>query len=158
VSIKTGVRGTSEPFVSDVEIQHQRHRTRLNHEETSQFDVPTSMTLTPIHLLCFHFVGCPKEMRNLINHPVVILLDTRVGGGRGGVVPIWNFLQPQSESGIPVRIWISTSTEVVKKVCQRRADQTSSVWCGLIFPLIDDPGFFFVYYESLKVGPKRRLI
>jgi hypothetical protein len=34
-----------------------------------------------------HFVGCVKEVSNLINHPVVNLLDTRVGGTRTEVVP-----------------------------------------------------------------------
>jgi hypothetical protein len=47
---------------------------------TSQFDVPTSLTPTPNHLLCFHFVSCMKEVINLINHPVVSVLDTRLGG------------------------------------------------------------------------------
>ncbi len=39
------------------------------------------------HLLCFHFVSCEKEVSNLINHPVVRLLVTRVGGTSVEVVP-----------------------------------------------------------------------
>ncbi len=56
------------------EIQHKKHRTRHIREVTSQFDVLTSLTPVPNNLLCFHFVGCPKEVRNLINRPVVKLL------------------------------------------------------------------------------------
>ena len=73
--------------MGDAEIQHQRHRTRCILEVTSQLDVPTSVTPDPIHLLCFHFVGCVKEVSNLINRPVVILLDTRVSGTSAEVVP-----------------------------------------------------------------------
>ncbi len=43
-------------------------------EVTSQLDVPTS--LTPAHLLCFHFMGCEKEVSDLIKRPVMRLLDT----------------------------------------------------------------------------------
>ena len=50
----------------DTEVQHQRHRTRHIHEITSQFNVPTSLTPALSHLLCFHFVGCVKEVNNLI--------------------------------------------------------------------------------------------
>ena len=41
----------------DTEVQHQRHRTRHIREVTSQLDVPTSLTPSPSHLLCFYFVG-----------------------------------------------------------------------------------------------------
>jgi hypothetical protein len=40
--------------------------------------------------LCFHFVGWTKEVSNLIiliNHPVVNLFGTRVGGTSAKVVP-----------------------------------------------------------------------
>ncbi len=37
---------------------------------------PTSLTSAPIHLLCFHFVCCAKEVIDLINHPVVSLIVT----------------------------------------------------------------------------------
>ncbi len=52
-----------------------------------QFDVPTSLTPTLNHLLCFPFVVCTKEVINSINHPVVNLLDTRVGRTTTEVVP-----------------------------------------------------------------------
>ncbi len=102
MSINTRVRDTSEVFVGDEEIQHQRHRTRRIREVTSQFDVPTSMTPTRSHLLCFHFVGCAKEVRNLINLPVVSLLDTRVGRTSAEVVPQWiNLKLPTTTSREP---------------------------------------------------------
>jgi hypothetical protein len=47
-------------------------------ELASQLDVPTSLTPTPSHLLRFHFVGCAKEVSNLINHPVVSLTSAEV--------------------------------------------------------------------------------
>ena len=80
VSIKTRVRATSESVVGDAEVHHQTHRTRRVHEVTNQLDVPTSLTPVPSHLLCFYFVGCAKEVTNLINHPVVILFGSRVNG------------------------------------------------------------------------------
>ena len=56
-------------------------------EVTSQLNVPTSLTPAPCHLLRFHFVGCAKEVSNLINRPVLSLLGTRVGGTSAEVVP-----------------------------------------------------------------------
>jgi hypothetical protein len=49
----------------DAKVLYQRHRTRHIHEISSQFDVPTSLTPVLNHLLCFHFVGCTKEVSNL---------------------------------------------------------------------------------------------
>ena len=82
------VRATAKTVVGDAEIHHQRHRTRHIREVTRQLDVPTSLTPVPSHLMCFHFVVCAKEVRNLINHPVVILLGTRVCGTSAEVVPV----------------------------------------------------------------------
>ena len=56
-------------------------------EVTSQLDVPTYLTPAPGHLLRCRFVGCAKEVNNLINHPVVSLLCTRVVGTCAEVVP-----------------------------------------------------------------------
>ena len=81
----------------DQEVQHQSHRTRHIREITSQFDIPTSLTPAFNHLLCFHFVGCPKEVINLTNRPVVSLLGTRVVCTSAEVVPKridLNFRQP----------------------------------------------------------------
>jgi hypothetical protein len=52
---------------------------------TSQFNVPTSLTPALRHLLRFHFVGCANG--ELINRPVVSLLDTRVSGTSAEVIP-----------------------------------------------------------------------
>ncbi len=65
--VNTRVRSTPESVVGDEDIQDQR---RIR-DVTSQLDVPTSLTPAPIHVLCFYFVGCVKEVSNLINHPVV---------------------------------------------------------------------------------------
>jgi hypothetical protein len=66
--------------MGDAEVQYQRHRARLVREATRELDVPTSLTPTPNHPLCFNFVGCAKEVSNLINYPVVSLFDSRVSG------------------------------------------------------------------------------
>ena len=86
MSVNTRVRTTPESVVDDVEIHHQRHRTPNIHEVTSQLDVPTSLTPDLSHLLPFYFVGCVKEVNNLINRPVVSLFDTRVGGTGANMV------------------------------------------------------------------------
>jgi transcriptional regulator with AAA-type ATPase domain len=57
--------------MGDAEVQYQRHRARLIREAASQLNIPTSLTPALSHLLRFHFVGCVKEVRNLINRPVV---------------------------------------------------------------------------------------
>ncbi len=66
--------------MGDTEVQDQGHRTRHVHEVTRQIDVPTSLTPVPNQLLRFYFVGCAKEVSNLINHPVVSLFGSRVSG------------------------------------------------------------------------------
>ena len=78
MSINTRVRATSESVMGDAEVQHQRHRARLVREVTRELDVPTSLTPAPYHLLRFYFVGCAKEVSNLINRPVVRLFGSRV--------------------------------------------------------------------------------
>jgi hypothetical protein len=80
VSIKTRVRTTSESVVGDAEVQDQRHRAHRLREVVSQLDVPTLLTPVPSHLSRFCFMGCAKEVSNLVNRPIVSLLDTRVGG------------------------------------------------------------------------------
>jgi hypothetical protein len=86
VSIKTRVRTTSKSVVGDAEVQDQRQRAHRLREVVSQLDVPTLLTLTPSHLLCFNFVCCAEKVSDLINHPVVSLLGTRVGGTSAEVV------------------------------------------------------------------------
>jgi hypothetical protein len=105
VSINTRVRVTLEVFIGDVKVQHQRHRTVLC-ERGHQFDQPPS------------------------REP----LGTRVGGTSAEMVPKRidlqlpetanrerNFHKERDQTGI------LTPTEVVKKVCQRLADQDSSL-------------------------------
>jgi hypothetical protein len=72
--------------MDDSEVQNQRHRTRLIREVVRQL-VPTLLTPAPNHLFRFQFVGCVKEVINLINRPVVSLLCTRMGGTSEVVVP-----------------------------------------------------------------------
>ena len=78
VSINTRVRATSESVMGDAEVQHQRHRARLVREVTRELDVPTSLTPAPNHPLRLSPVGCPKEVRQLLNRPVVSLFGSRV--------------------------------------------------------------------------------
>ena len=87
MSVNTRVRSTPESVVvGDSEIQDQRNRTRLIREVTSQLEVPTSLTPGPSHVLCFYFVGCPKEVIQLLNHPVVNPFVTGVGGTGGNMI------------------------------------------------------------------------
>ena len=72
--------------MGDAEVQHQRHRARLVREVTRELDVPTSLTPSPIHLFRFYFVGCVKEVSNLITRPVVSLFGSRVSGTGANVV------------------------------------------------------------------------
>ncbi len=44
------------------------------------------LTLTFNDLSRFCFMGCAKEVSNLVNRPIVSLLGTRVGGTRAKVV------------------------------------------------------------------------
>jgi hypothetical protein len=93
---------------------------------------PTPMSPDPLtpalsHLLSFNLVGCAKDVSNLINHPIMNLLGTRVGGTSSHMVTSWKFLEPQVESGISTITGICDPTDMAKKVCQRPADQTSSL-------------------------------
>jgi hypothetical protein len=69
--MKTRVRGTVKTVVGDVKVHHQRHRTHFIHEIDvsidNQLNVPTSLTPTPNHLLCFHFVSSERGHR--FDHP-----------------------------------------------------------------------------------------
>ena len=64
----------------DVEVQYQGQRTHHIRKVTNQLNVPTSLTPVPNHLLCFYLMGCAKEVRKLINRPVVSPFGTRVCG------------------------------------------------------------------------------
>jgi hypothetical protein len=67
--------------MSNVKVHHQRHWTSRIREIVSQLNVPTILTPDSSHLLmCFHFMCSVKEVDELMNHPVVVLLITRVGG------------------------------------------------------------------------------
>ncbi len=66
MSIKTRVRTTSKTVLGDVEVQHQRHRSRRIHEVASQLDVPTLLTPAPNHLLRFHFVCCAEKVSDTL--------------------------------------------------------------------------------------------
>ncbi len=83
----------------------RRHRTRLVHEATRELDVPTSLTPDPNHPLSFYFVGCAKEVSNLINCPVVILFGSRVSGTG------WHMVTESVEVcrfSASMTIWLST--------------------------------------------------
>jgi hypothetical protein len=72
--------------MGDTEIQHQRHRARLIRKVSHELDVPTMLTPTFIDLLCFYSMCGAEKVSDLINHPVVCLFGTRVGGTRVKVV------------------------------------------------------------------------
>jgi hypothetical protein len=72
--------------MGDTEIQHQRHRDRLICKVSPEIDVPTMMTPTLNDLLCFFSMCGEEKVSDLINHPVVCLFGTRVGGTRVKVV------------------------------------------------------------------------
>ena len=75
---------TPDSFVGDAKVQHQRDR-RIR-EVVIQLDVPILLTPVPSHLSRFCFLGCTKEVSNLVNRPIVNLLDTRVDGTCAKVV------------------------------------------------------------------------
>ena len=116
--------------MGDAKVQHQRHRSRRIREVVSQLDVPTLLPPASNHLLCFHFVCCEEKVSELINHPVVTLLVTRVVGTSTEMIVksvYLNFFQPQVTGGFSAMTGIWTPMVVAKKVCQRLADQSSSL-------------------------------
>ena len=119
--------------MGDVEVQHQRHRTRLVHEVTREFDVLTSLTPVPNHLLCFYFVGCVKEVNNLINHPVVSLFASRVSGTGANVVV----------KSVYGELFATTGRERKLRQCR---------YCCIVVIRC------LVYYESIKSDLKTKLI
>jgi hypothetical protein len=66
VSIKTKVRGTSNTFVGNTEIQHQGHRACLIDEVSTQLNVPTILTPASNNLLGVHFMGGVEQVSDLI--------------------------------------------------------------------------------------------
>ena len=86
MSVKSEVSTTPHSIMSNPEVQHQGHRARLIGEISCQLDVSTMMTSALNHLLCFNLMRGAKKVNKLINHPVVCLFGTRVGGTRIQVV------------------------------------------------------------------------
>jgi hypothetical protein len=72
--------------MGDTEIQHQRNRTRLIRKVSLELDVPTMMSPTFNDLLCFDYMCRAEKVNYLMNHPVVCLFGTLVGGTRVKVV------------------------------------------------------------------------
>jgi hypothetical protein len=124
VVVNIRVRVTSESVVGDMEIQHQRHRTRRIREVTSQLNVPTSLTPALNHLLRFYFVGGAKEVSNLINRPVVSLFGS--GMGSTGADMITKHIAHRLSATTTPRELGYVHRQVAKKDCQRLADQASS--------------------------------
>jgi hypothetical protein len=63
VSIKIKVRDTSETVVDDVQIHHQRHRTRRVRKVDSQVNIPKMSTRDCIYVSRFHYMCCTEEVR-----------------------------------------------------------------------------------------------
>ncbi len=94
-----------------------------------ELDVSTPLTPAPGHLLCLYFVGCEKQVSNLLNNPVMGLLGFRMGGTCANMITRAsraNFLQLQVEGGNAAIARICAPTASAKKVCHRLADQDSS--------------------------------
>jgi hypothetical protein len=68
--------------MGDTEIQHQSHRVRLIRKVSHDLEVPTMLTPTLNDLLCFYSMCGAEKVNDLIDHPVVRLFGTRVGGTR----------------------------------------------------------------------------
>ncbi len=137
VTIKSRVSTTPNSIMSKSEIQHQWHRARHIRKISHQLDVTTMLTSVFNHLLCFNLMCRAKKVSNLINHPVVWFLAPE------WVVHVlrWsprgsnsNFLQPQVSRDFSAITGIWASMEAEKKVCQRLADQVSSLRWDLIWP------------------------
>ncbi len=72
--------------MDDVEIQHQRHRTRRVRKVDGQLNIPTKPTPAISYVFRFHYMCCPEEVSNLVNHQVVCLFGTRMSGTSTQVV------------------------------------------------------------------------
>jgi hypothetical protein len=145
VSINIKVRPTSEVFMGDVKVHRQRDRARRIREVARQLDVPTSLTPVPSHLLHFHLCGlCERGQqfdqppsREPSWHPSGWY--TCRGGHQEHLSETSCNHKPREafpQGAVTSGIW--ASTEVVKKVCQRLADQDSSLRQGLISTIRPD--------------------
>ncbi len=88
--------------------------------------------LTPAfnHLLCFNFLCCVKKVSKLINHPVVILLDTRMGGTSTEMITQCIYLKLSATTNrkrILWNHWDLSAQDVEKNVCERLARQDSTL-------------------------------
>jgi hypothetical protein len=78
VSVKTRVRATSETVVGDAEVQHQRHQARRVRKVGSQLNMPTMSTPAFSNVLRLGFMCGTEKVSQLLNHPVMRLLGTRM--------------------------------------------------------------------------------
>ncbi len=80
LTVKTRVRTTSETVVGDVEVHHQRYRSRRNRKVCFQLDIPTMSTPTFSNVLSLGVMCGVEKVNQLLNHPVMSLFDTRRSG------------------------------------------------------------------------------
>ena len=86
----------------------------------TRLNVSTPLTPGPDHLVCLYFVGCVKQVSNLLNRLVMGLLvsrmcDTRVKMITKDIKDI--FFGSKVEGGNVPIVGIFTPTDSVKKVC-----------------------------------------
>jgi hypothetical protein len=87
MSIKKRVRTTPPTLVGDAEVEDQGHRTRNINQVGCELNVFTPLTPAPGHLLSLYlFCRGTEEILELLDSPIVSLLDSRVIPGSGDMV------------------------------------------------------------------------
>ena len=101
--IKNRVRGTPPTLVGDAQVEDQGHRPCRIRKVCGEIYVSTLLTPAPDHLLCLYFVGCAKQVSNLLTV----------------TAQSWAFFSGSRMGGI------CAPTVRAKKVSQRLAEQAS---------------------------------
>jgi hypothetical protein len=130
VSIQIKVKATSETVVDDAEIQHQRHRARRVGKVGRQLNIPTMSTPAFSNVLRLGFMCGTEKVSQLLNRPVMSLFGTRMSGTSTEMVSHRIQLKlpaTQAASGFSAMTGIWAPMVMAKKVCQRLADQASSL-------------------------------
>jgi hypothetical protein len=70
--------------VHHTEVYDEVERSLNVSEISLQLDVSTPLTPAPGHLLCLYLgqPGCVKQISDLLNHPIMVLLGTRMSSAR----------------------------------------------------------------------------
>ncbi len=76
MTVKTRVSTTSETVVVDVEVHHQRYRTRLVRKVGHQLKIPTMSIPAFSNVLCLGVMCGTEKVIQLVNRPVMSLFGT----------------------------------------------------------------------------------